>query len=185
MRFNPTLLLSLSLISLSLASYDQQAGIFRRDLCTENGQTDCDDNCMPVGAVCCHEWQRRLCCDAGLVCNANGCCPPGEECIGGGTMTYDISLTGTGALPTGGPAATAGNTYTVAALDTSTTSAAGSTVQAHSTPSTTKVTVSTNTAASGGQSTPAAQAGGASGGHSRGSGLYAMAVLAAGQFLLM
>jgi hypothetical protein len=103
-------------------------------------------------------------------------------------MTYYQSLTGAGAFPTAGTGAESAsvpveNTFTVASPHTSTKSAAGFTVQTSST-SSTKGTVSTHTAASGSQSTPVTQKGGASDGHSRGSGLYALAILAAGQLLM-
>jgi hypothetical protein len=199
MRFNIGLLLSLPLVSFSLASYDRQAGIFRRDLCTDNGDADCDYSCMPADAVCCHFGSGAFC-EAGTVCNREGCCPVGQECIGSaGTMTYYVSLTGAGAAPTEGAAATteagppAANTFTVAPIDASTTTAAANTeteaggisVQTSATHSTAGVTFSTKTTSSGGESTPAAQIGGASSGNSKGSELYAIVLLAAGQFLLM
>jgi hypothetical protein len=191
MRFNKSILLSLSLLTLSFASPDRQGGLVRRDICTDNSEVDCEQSCMPAGSVCCNDGSSTYC-DPGEVCIPGGCCPRGQECSGpGGTQT--LILTGTGALPTGNTSplttyttpATAGgngnggNTYSVAPLDTSTKAGGGSTPKT----STTVAAGSTHTVSSGG-STPLSQSSGAEG-QSRASELFAMAVVAVGQFLLM
>jgi hypothetical protein len=183
MRFN--LFLSLILATLSLARPDRLGGLLRRDLCTDNSEIDCEQSCMPVGSICCNDGSSTYC-DAGTVCIPGGCCPVGQQCSGpGGTETF--LLTGTGALPTGGPVATTAgnggpsNVFTVAPLDTSTNLAGGSTPK---TSSTKAGTSAAHTAASAG-STAATQATGGAPGQSRGSELYAIMVIAVGQLLLM
>ncbi len=190
MLFNKSLFLSLSLLTLSLAIPDRQGGLLRRDICSDNSEVDCEQSCMPAGSVCCNDGSSTYC-DEGDVCIPGGCCPIGQVCTGpGGTQT--LLLTGTGALPTGNtsPLTTyttakttakttaagngnGGNTFTVAPLDTSTKTGAGSTA-----------TAATHTASSGG-STGLTSSNGAEGGHGRGSELFAIAVVAVGQFLLM
>jgi hypothetical protein len=185
MRFS--LLLSLSLATLSVAIPERLGGLVRRDICTDNDEVDCEQSCMPAGSVCCNDGTSTYC-DEGTTCIPGGCCPIGQTCSGpGGTQTF--FLTGTGAAPTGGTESTskpAGKTqtqtqsasfFTVAPTDTSTQSVAGG--------STAKTTsTATHTASSGG-STAATQANGGAQGQGRGSELYALAVVAVGQFLLM
>ena len=186
MRFN--LFLSLMLATLSLARPDRLGGLFRRDLCTDNDEVDCEQSCMPAGSVCCNDGSSTYC-DPGTTCIPGGCCPVGQQCSGpGGTETF--LLTGTGALPTGGAVATTAgnggqsNIFTVAPLDTSTNLAGGSTPKTSSTKSAAGGSTATHTAVSGG-STAATQASGGAPGQSRGSELYAIVVIAVGQFLLM
>jgi hypothetical protein len=194
MRFVQTLFFSLSLITLSLANHPREARIFRRDLCTSNGYFDCGISCMPVGATCCDASGSY--CRAGTVCDGDGCCPVGRVCTGpGGTSTHDVILTGTGAAPTGGTiattkaAVTTPNTFTVAPIGTATTARtsvitntqAANTFQAFST----ATSSGTRTTTAGGPSTPITQLSGASGRNGRRSEAFAVAILAAGQFLLM
>lgn len=91
---------ALSILNFTIATPDSLPRVFhKRDLCTENDQVDCFDNCMPPDGVCCNDGSGTYC-PSGEYCVPNGCCPIGEECSGGGgTITNDI-LTGTGALPT-------------------------------------------------------------------------------------
>jgi hypothetical protein len=196
MRFNSAIFLSLlSLTTLTLASRDSPVLILRRDACTDINYVDCDDSCMPAGYICCGDGDGGFC-PGGSACFPQGCCPLGETCDGGGgTMTYDIFISGS-AVPTGDAAAPSNtdvvpsDTFTVAPLDVSTTSeavtpttlAAGNTVKTSATPS---ANVATHTAASGGQSTPITQAtNGAPRRHRGGSELYAVVVLAVGQLFM-
>jgi len=108
--------LGFSILNFTIAAPDSGLRIFhKRDLCTENYQVDCYDNCMPPDGVCCDDGSGTYC-PFGEYCVPNGCCPNGEHCSGGGgTITYDV-LTGTGTLPTNtiptGVATTAAATYT-------------------------------------------------------------------------
>jgi hypothetical protein len=183
MRFN--ILLSLSLATFSLASPDRLGGLIRRDVCTDNAEVDCEQSCMPAGSVCCNDGSSTYC-DSGDTCIPGGCCPVGQECSGpGGTQTF--FLTGTGVLPTdtvvpkqtskaGGQSAS----FTAAPLDTSTSKAAGGGTA--KTTATAGGATATHSAASGG-TTAAIQL--TSGGKRLGSEIYAIAVVAVGQFLLM
>ena len=103
MRFNRTLFFFLSLILICLASSERRAGIFRRDLCTDNHQVDCESSCMPAGSVCCNDGSSTFC-NAGSVCIPNGCCPVGQTCAGtGGTTTFADLTTGGSTIPTAAP----------------------------------------------------------------------------------
>jgi hypothetical protein len=58
--------------------------------CASQGYAVCDNGCMPLASVCCHDGNADYC-DLGNVCNADGCCPIGETCVGGGgTQTIDL-----------------------------------------------------------------------------------------------
>jgi hypothetical protein len=111
MRLNQTLLLHLSLATLSLAISPRKplskrhVGLFRRDICTNNNEVDCESSCMPAGSVCCNDGSSTYC-NAGSLCIPNACCPVGSTCTGsGGTQTLTV-LTATGANPGGGQTAT-------------------------------------------------------------------------------
>jgi len=80
-------------------------GLLRRDLCTENDQVDCYNDCMPPDGNCCDDGSGTYC-PSGEYCVPNGCCPNGEECSGGGGTITNDDLTGTGAFPTATAAVT-------------------------------------------------------------------------------
>lgn len=87
MRSLPSLL---PLLSLAAALSPKLTPLHRRDICTDNFREPCDDSCMAPGSVCCNEGTGTYC-PAATYCTADGCCPEGEICIGGGgTSTVDV-----------------------------------------------------------------------------------------------
>jgi hypothetical protein len=178
---SPLLFFQLSLVPLSLATAGPRGLIFRRDICTDNGEVDCESKCMPPGAVCCNDGSSTYC-PAGNNCIPNGCCPKGSTCSGGGggTITNDI-LTGTGTFPVGG------KTTSAAVVVATTKSTTPIFTQAATTP-VTKSTTNTPVFASTSSSTGAQSSlavGAAPGGQLFNSEAYAMAFVAMGQFILM
>lgn len=184
----------LSILHFTVATPDSlPRNIFRRDICTENGQVDCFDSCMPPDGVCCNDGSGTYC-PFGNNCVPNGCCPIGEECSGGGgTITNDF-LTGTGSLPTDTSIPESPNTPTTAIITP--TNAEGSsnvpiptaeitytpiqTVEGSSTPATvtvtnTQTTASANTVKNGGNAMSALI---------NNSERYALLLITAGQLLL-
>jgi len=126
-------------------------GLLRRDLCTENGQVDCFNDCMPPDGNCCDDGSGTYC-PSGEYCVPNGCCPNGDECSGGGgTVTYD-DLTGTGSFPTGTAAQSTTQTFVQTPTTTfgnaATTAKASQTGLANTATSTTHVNAETSTKAS-------------------------------------
>ena len=60
-----------------------------RDICSSNGQVDCEQSCMPLGAQCCDDGSSTFC-PVGQYCIPNACCPIGETCDGGGGGTTTV-----------------------------------------------------------------------------------------------
>jgi hypothetical protein len=91
-----TLLLSFLSLTLATLSYPHHPGIFRRDICSDHNEVDCDSSCMPAGSVCCN-LGTGVYCYSGNYCGSGGCCEDGKVCVGpnAGTETVGSSPTAT------------------------------------------------------------------------------------------
>jgi len=160
MRF----IFSLSLIALSLATTNRLRGmaLFRRDSTCSDMQAVCDDYCIYLTDYCCYHGDGSFC-PPGHLCVPDGCCPVGDQAcfLGSSSLT-----THTGSF-------------------NSPTSKAGGVLTTGQTPSMTAppVTIKTTTATE--RTSTIVQKGGVAGRQSLSSEIYAVAIVAVGQVLLM
>jgi hypothetical protein len=182
--FYTTLLLSL--LNLTVATSSRQLKLFRRDICSSNGEIDCDTNCMPVGSVCCNDGSGTYC-PSGDRCVPDGCCPIGEQCSGGGGTLTVNDLTGTDSFPTSTGNSVYKSTTPTFYSTTPTFESTTRTFQSYSATAqpTATNTVTRSTVASTPSTTPVTQASGAALGRASHSfELHLIAGIAAGFFML-
>jgi hypothetical protein len=86
-------------LDLTLATVHYHRGMPRQqETFYQNSLVNCDSECMPADANCCHDGSGTFC-PSGEYCVANSCCAKGKVCgpSGGGTATD--TLTGTAPAP--------------------------------------------------------------------------------------